>query len=67
MATSGSFKERPANLVREPTVFLRLETSCVFADSPRERDLTPKETRDGVARLETSLVITSTPRFLATA
>lgn len=48
-------------------VFLRLETSCVFAFSPRYLALGPKPTREGVARLETSLAMTSTPRFLATA
>ena len=44
--TSGSFKARPANRFKDPTVFFRLEISWVFADSPRYRDLGPKPTRD---------------------
>lgn len=37
---------RPINRLREPTVFLKLEVSNVFADSPMDRCLGPKETSD---------------------
>lgn len=44
MATSGSLRLRPARRGRLPTVFLRLEISCVFAASPRYLLLGPKPT-----------------------
>ncbi len=37
---------RPINRLREPTVFLKLEVSSVFADSPMDRCLGPKETSE---------------------
>jgi len=45
-AISGSDTVRPSNLFKLPIVFLKLEISCVFAGSPMERCLRPKEIRD---------------------
>lgn len=64
--TRGSSRDRPMRRLREPTVFLKLEVSWVFAGSPMARCLGPKAMREGVARLETSLVMMSTPRRRAT-
>lgn len=46
IATSGSLKLLPANRVRQPTVFLRLEISWFLAGSPMYLLLGPKATRD---------------------
>ena len=43
---SGSLTDLPTNRLRDPMVFLKLETSWVFALSPIERCLGPKETKD---------------------
>jgi hypothetical protein len=43
---SGSDAERPSNRLREPIVFLKFETSWVFAGSPMALCLIPKEMRD---------------------
>lgn len=37
---------RPINLLREPTVLRKFDVSCVFAASPRMRDLGPNATRE---------------------
>jgi hypothetical protein len=47
-------------------VFLKFEVSAVFADSPIRRCRGVKETKEGVAKLETSLAITSIPLRRAT-
>lgn len=46
IATSGSLKLRPANRVRQLTVFLRLEISWFFAGSPMYLLLGPNATKD---------------------
>jgi len=43
---SGSLRDRPANRVRQLTVFLRFEISCVLAASPRYLLFGPNPTRD---------------------
>ena len=53
--------------LRPATVFLKLLTSWFLAPSPRYLCLSERETREGVARLEVSLTITSIPRLRATA
>jgi hypothetical protein len=47
-------------------VFLKLEVSAVLAASPMRRCRGVNETKDGVAKLETSLAITSIPLRRAT-
>lgn len=44
--TSGSLAVRPSNRFKDPMVFLKLDVSWVFADSPIDRCLGPKATKD---------------------
>jgi len=43
---SGSEQDLPARRLREPTVFVTLPISIVFAASPMNRFLGPKPTRE---------------------
>ena len=55
------------SLFNEPTVFLKLEVSNVLAPSPIALAFGVKETSEGVARFDTSLVRTSIPLLRAVA
>jgi len=57
----------PKNLVKNETVFLKLDFDWRAPYSPMKRSAGPKPIVLAVSRLEASLVITSTPPLLATA